>query len=78
MSHKPKYCPICYHDVTKCKVLNEQQVVGVKQIIKCPQCNVILNCDSESVNVRCNICQKLFADVLTYCDHKDNGVCVNV
>ena len=75
MSHKPKFCPVCYKDVTRCRVVNEKQVTGVKRVIRCPQCNVILNCDKDHVNVRCNNCQRLFSDVLTYCDHKDRGVC---
>lgn len=70
MSNKPRFCPNCYRNLNSIPVKKEKQITGVKEVIHCPQCKTILNCDKQHVNVRCPICQRLFADVLTYIDHK--------
>jgi hypothetical protein len=68
MSHKPNYCPVCYQDIKACKVIDDKIVV-------CPKCKTIINCDKFSVNVRCSVCMRLFADTLSFIDHKENYVC---
>jgi len=75
MTTKPKFCPVCYTDVSKCKVWKKEQPTGIKEVVYCPKCNIQLNCDKDSVNVRCPNCNRLFSDTLTFIDHLDKNVC---
>lgn len=77
MTVKPRYCLICYYDLRNVRTIREKQVTGLQEVIKCPKCKTVINCDSKSGCVRCINCNRLFSDTISFIDHQEKGVCSN-
>jgi uncharacterized C2H2 Zn-finger protein len=72
MTNAPKFCPVCYTDLTKEKA--EKTRFG--RAIKCPKCKSVCIAEPEKTYIRCPKCQRLFSDQTSYTDHLVKGKCL--
>lgn len=64
MTQRPKYCPICYSDITKNELTDDQKFV------KCKKCNILIHADKSNNDIiRCSVCSRVFANTMSYNDH---------